>query len=56
MLKAVETLVNANNNKRVGNHATYFSQSCEVQYFTYFDNIVCMVDWKNKKVYLTDAG
>ena len=56
MLKAVETLVNANNNKKVGNHAMYFSQNYEVQYFTYHGNIICMVDWKNKKVVLTDAG
>ena len=56
MLKAVETLVNANCKKRVGNHATYFSQNYEMQYFTYFDNIICTVDWMNKKVYLTDAG
>ena len=56
MLKAVETLVNASNNKKVGNHAMYFSQNCEMQYFTYHGNIVCTVDWMNKKVYLTDAG
>lgn len=56
MLKAVESLVLANCKKRVGNHATYFSQNCEVQYFTYFDNIICTVDWVNKKVVLTDAG
>ena len=56
MLKAVERLVLANCKKRVGNHATYFSQNCEMQYFTYFDNIICTVDWMHKKVYLTDAG
>ena len=27
-----------------------------MQYFTYFGNTICTVDWKNKKVYLTDAG
>ena len=56
MLKAVETLVNANNNKKVGNHAMYFSQNYEVQYFTYHGNIICTVDWKNKTVRLTNCG
>ena len=56
MLKAVERLVLANCKKRVGNHATYFSQNCEMQYFTYFDNIICKVDCMNKTVRLTDAG
>ena len=56
MLKAVETLVNASNNKKVGNHATHFSQNCEVQYFTYHNNIICTVDWLTKTAIITDAG
>lgn len=56
MLKAVETLVMAHNNKKVGNHATYFSQNCEVQYFTYHGNIICTVDWRNKTVRLSNCG
>ena len=56
MLKAVERLVLANCKKRVGNHATYFSQNCEMQYFTYFDNIICTVDWMHKTVRLTNCG
>ena len=56
MLKAVETLVKAHDYKKVGNHATHFSTNCEVQYFTYHDNIICTVDWSTKTVVITDAG
>lgn len=56
MLKAVERLVMSHRSLTVGNHATHFSQDCQVQYFTYHGNTICTVDWMNKKVFITDAG
>lgn len=59
MLKSVSTLLGSKKDKKVGNHATYWTTNFmddQVQYFTYHGNIICRVNWTRGMVYLTTSG
>ena len=59
MLKAVQKCIDSKTDKKVGNHATFWTHPCtgdDIQYFTYHGNVICRVNWTRKKVSLDNAG
>ena len=60
MLESVENLVKSFKDKKVGNHATFFTRTGAsgdlIQYFTYHNNVICRANHTRKEAYLTNAG
>lgn len=59
MLKAVLNCLVSHTDRKFGNHATYFKKEEDkkcIQYFTYHNNLICVVNWTDQKVWLDNAG
>ena len=54
MLRAVETLVNSDVNKKVGNHSLRVNG--DVYEFIYWDTVICKVNHKDRTYFLDNGG
>ena len=54
MLKAVETLLNSEVSKKLGNHQVEIKS--DIKYFIYHSTVICKVNTKNKTFIINNGG